>query len=470
MTRPTGARRLPSVRMRTTLVAVAVVGVALAVGGVAVVWVLSASLTGGVDASARSRAEAIANLAAGGSLPRSLAVPGDDSTLVQVIDATGRTVASSANIADESALVRAGPRSSGVRITTVNGLPVGEQGAFRMASQSVATPRGRWTVVAAASLGPARHTLATVIAALAIALPIVLVLVALTVWLLAGRALAPVEDIRRRVADISGRSLDRRVPDPGGRDEIARLAGTMNDMLARLEDSQARQRRFVADASHELRNPLASALTEVEVDLAHPGKADWPASAARVRTELQRLHRLVTDLLGLARVDGGAIARRRLILDLDELVRTESDRLRAVSTVPIDTSAVEPARLLGNPDELGRAVANLIDNAARHARSKVVVSLVVGRDGAELVVADDGPGIPIHQRDVIFEPFARLDDSRSRDDGGTGLGLAIAKEIVTTHGGTISVDDKGSGARFRVRLPLTTRRQTEPPRTDRRRQ
>jgi signal transduction histidine kinase len=453
MTRAAGTRRLPSVRMRTTLVAVAVVGVALAVAGLAVVWVLSASLTGTVDASARLRADAIANLAAGGTLPNALAVPGDDSILVQVIDTTGRVVASSANVADEGALVRAGPGSSGVRISTVSGLPVGEQGAFRLVSQSVATPHGRWTVVAAASLGPARHTLSTVIASLAVGLPILLVLVGLTVWLLAGRALAPVEAMRNRVADISSRSLDRRVPDPGGRDEIARLAGTMNDMLARLEDSQLRQRRFVADASHELRNPLASALTEVEVDLAHPGTADWPATAARVRTQLQRLQSLVADLLGMARVDAGAVAPRHEPVDLDELVRSQSNRLRATSPVPIDTSAVDPVRLLGNRDELGRALANLIENAARHARSHVLVSLVAGRDGAELVVADDGPGIPIHQQDLIFEPFARLDDSRSREDGGTGLGLSIVKDIVTAHGGTISVDDNGPGARFRVRLP-----------------
>jgi signal transduction histidine kinase len=453
MTRQAGNRRLPSVRIRTTIAAGAVVGAALAVGGLAVVWVLSASLTGAVDASARLRAEAIANLAAGGTLPNSLAVPGDDSILVQVMDSTGRVVAASANIADEAALVRVGPGSNRVRIATVTGLPVGEQGAFRVASRSVATPQGRWTVVAAASLGPARHTLATMIAALSVALPILLVLVGLTVWLLAGRALAPVEAIRSRVADISGRSLDRRVPDPGGRDEIARLAGTMNDMLARLEDSQVRQQRFVADASHELRNPLTSALTELEIDLAHPGTADWPATAVRVRAELERLQRLVADLLGLARVDGGTVAPHREPVDLGEVVRSASSRLRITSPVPIDTSTVNLARILGNPDELGRAVANLIDNAARHARSHVLVTLVARRDVAELVVADDGLGIPIDQRDLIFEPFARLDDSRSRDVGGTGLGLAIVKEIVTAHGGTISVSDNGPGARFLVCLP-----------------
>jgi signal transduction histidine kinase len=198
-------------------------------------------------------------------------------------------------------------------------------------------------------------------------------------------------------------------------------------------------------------------MTELEIDLAHPQTADWPTTAARVRTELSRLQRLVADLLGLARVDAHGLARRRDMVDLDDVVRTESSRLALTSTVPIDTTAVNPVRIRGNPDELGRAVGNLIDNAARHARSRVTVTLAAGRDGAELEVADDGPGIAAHQHELIFEPFARLDDSRSRDDGGTGLGLAIVKEIVTSHNGTISVNGAGAGARFHVRLPVDDR-------------
>src|SRR6202011_1453698 len=152
-------------------------------------------------------------------------------------------------------------------------------------------------------LEPARHTVAVVTAAVAAGLPVLLALVGLTAWLLAGRALAPVEAIRRQVAEISSRALDRRVPDPGGRDEIARLARTMNDMLERLERSQASQRRFVANASHELRSPLASALTQLQVDQAHPSLADCPSTAAGVQADLERLQRLVADLLALARAD-----------------------------------------------------------------------------------------------------------------------------------------------------------------------
>jgi signal transduction histidine kinase len=426
---------------------------ALTLGGLLLIHLLSSSLTSAAGASAHLRAEGVANLVAGGTVPKTLTVPGDDSVFVQVIDSTGRVLASSDNVADESAVIS--PGSSGrVRVVTAHGLPVADQGDFRLATQSVVTPKGRWTVVAAASLTPAEHTVATLSAALAAGLPIVLALVGLTAWLLAGRALAPVEAIRRQVAEISGRALDRRVPDPGGHDEIARLAQTMNDMLARLERSQASQRRFVADASHELRSPLASALTQLQVELAHPAQADWAATAAGIQAELERLQRMLVDLLALARADEGALARGRTVIDLDEIVHNEVSLQRITSRVPIDTSAVAPVQLQATPDELRRVVGNLIGNAVRHARTRVTVSLARPPGGALLVVADDGPGIPPGQLDRVFGRFVRLDDARSRDTGGTGLGLAIAKEIIEAHGGTITVGDARPGARFEVRLPV----------------
>jgi signal transduction histidine kinase len=461
MTRSHGTRRLHSVRMRTTLGAVVVVGAALAIGGLAVIWVLSVSLTNAVDSSARLRAEAVANLAAGGDLPDLLAVPGDDSVLVQLIDAHGKVVAASPNIAGEPALVHVAPTVGQIRLITVTGLPAGDQGMFRLASRPVVTSAGRWTALAAVSLGPARHTLATMTAALVAGLSALLLVVGVTAWLLAGRALAPVEAIRHRVAEISSRALDRRVPDPGGHDEIARLARTMNDMLARLEESQVRQRRFVANASHELRSPLASALTQLEVDLAHPDQANWPVTASQVVTELGRLQRLVSDLLDLARADGGALDRHVEPVDLDDLVRAEAARQQITSGVLIDTSAVTPARVRGNSRELGRAIANVVDNAVRHARSRVTISLAADRKEIELTIDDDGPGIPIDQRDLVFERFARLDASRNRDDGGTGLGLAIVKEIVAAHRGSITVDDGAPGARFHLHFPPEGRVPTE---------
>jgi HAMP domain-containing protein len=253
MTARTGRRRPRSVRARTALVAVAVVGAALVVAGLVLLRTLSVTLTSGVDASARLRVEAVANIVAGGTVPTVLAVPGDDSVVVQVIDGSGRVLAASDNVADERPFVtiHPTPTATTVRMMTVRGLPVGEQGEFRVTWRSVDTPRGPWTVVAAASLDPARHTVATLGTAVAASVPFLLALVGLTAWLLAGRALAPVEAIRSQVAEISGRALHRRVPDPGGRDEVGRPARTMNDMLQRLEESQAGQRRFVRHAQQQ---------------------------------------------------------------------------------------------------------------------------------------------------------------------------------------------------------------------------
>jgi signal transduction histidine kinase len=453
MTRPSGRRLLPSVRVRTVLVAIGVVGTALVLSGYVLLHLLSSSLTTAVDTSARLRAEAVANQLSGGTVPSSLTVPGDDSVLVQVIDSSGKVVAASANVADEPALVPAGSSSGQVRLITLHGLPIGEQGDFKVATRSVVTPKGTWTVLAAASLAQAQHTVSTLGNDVAAGLPVVLALVGLTAWLLAGRALAPVESIRTQVAEISGHALDKRVPDPGGRDEIARLARTMNQMLERLEHSQASQRRFVSNASHELRSPLASALTQLQVDQAHPNLADWPSTAAGVQADLERLQRLVADLLALARADEGALASIRRPVDLDDVIREEARRQRVTSRVPIDSAKVEPVQVQVNEDEMRRAVANLIGNAVRHAHAQVTVSLMARPGGAVLMVEDDGPGIPVRQRDRVFGRFVRLDGARARDTGGTGLGLAIAKEIIEAHGGKIIIGDAHPGARFEVHLP-----------------
>ncbi len=445
---------MPSVRARTALAAVAVVGFALVVAGLVLVHVLSASLTSGVDSSARLRVEAVANLVSGGSIPTTLAVPGDDTVVVQVVDRAGRVVASSDNVADEHALVATGGATQTVQLVTARGLPVGDQGATRVAYRAVPTRQGTWTVVAATSLEPVRHTVATLSAALTAGIPLLLALVALTAWLLAGRALASVEAIRSQVNEISGRALHRRVPDPGGRDEVARLARTMNDMLERLEESQAGQRRFVANASHELRSPVTSALTQLQVDRAHPERADWNVTADGVEVELQRVQSLVVDLLELARADEGALAGDRTTVELDQLARQEAERNQVMSPVPITVGRLMPFRLQANAPELRRAVANLILNAARHARTGVWLSLDRRGDDAVLTVADDGPGIPVEQRDRVFGRFVRLDDARSRDHGGTGLGLAITKEIIEAHGGAIRIAEGGPGARFEIHFPI----------------
>jgi signal transduction histidine kinase len=272
-------------------------------------------------------------------------------------------------------------------------------------------------------------------------------------WLLMGRALGPVEAMRSQVAEISARDLDRRVPEPPVDDEIGRLARTMNAMLDRLQASSARQRRFVADASHELRSPLAAGRTQLEVALAHPADGGWQTTAAGLLREHQRMERLVGDLLFLARSDDGGPPVRAVPLDLDDVVFAEAAALRSRTSVRLDLSKVSGARVVGDAESLARVVRNLVENAERHARAVVAVELSVTEGAVELVVADDGSGIQPADREQVFDRFVRLDDARSRNDGGAGLGLAIVREIVVAHGGTVTVGESRSGARLVVRLP-----------------
>jgi signal transduction histidine kinase len=285
---------------------------------------------------------------------------------------------------------------------------------------------------------------------IAIGVPFLVALVAAVTWLVAGRALHPVEAIRTRVAQIGAGDLHQRVPDPGTGDEVGRLAATMNRMLDRLQHSAARQRRFVSDASHELRSPLASLRVQLEVSLAHPDRADWPAVASGVLDEGVRLERLVDDLLALARADEGAVLAHTEELDLGEIVAEEAARVEGLAV----EAEVEEARLRGDPLALRRVVRNLLDNARRHASTRIVLRVALEGEEVVAVVEDDGTGIPEAEREQVFERFARLEEGRDRDAGGTGLGLAVVREIVEAHGGTVVAEEgEEGGARLVVRLP-----------------
>jgi signal transduction histidine kinase len=450
-------RSVATVRVRITVAAVAVVALALAVGGV---WVLGAqrtSLTKGIDATARVRASDVAAAVAQGDLmPTTAASPGDEN-LVQVVDGQGGVVSASTNIEGEGRISGLDPGRAGSVIRTVHNLPIGEA-AFRVVARRVDTQRGPFIVYVAASLEPVSESTDSLGRLLAIGLPALLALLAATTWVVTGRALRPVEAIRREVEAIGARGLHRRVPEPKNDDEVGRLARTMNAMLSRLQSATDRQRRFVADASHELRSPLTGIRARLEVDLAHPDRADWEATHREVLDDTLRLQRLVEDLLVLARSDAGASgvgAGPTGPVDLDEIVLREARRLRsrAEGRVQVDTSHVSGAQVVGSADQLTRAVRNLLDNAARHARSAVTLMLSETSREVTLVVADDGAGIPPDQRERIFERFTRLDEARARDTGGTGLGLAITQEVVRAHSGTISVENT-PGARFTITLPV----------------
>jgi signal transduction histidine kinase len=263
-----------------------------------------------------------------------------------------------------------------------------------------------------------------------------------------------VDALRSQAAEITVSDLGRRLDVPPADDALGRLARTLNDLLARLDASTQRQREFVADAAHELRSPLSSLHTQLEVAVRHPGSTDWRTRGPALIEESERLSRLVDDLVRLARLDARPHLRKRPV-DLDEIVFHEVLRARLSTSVLVDQHAVSAARVYGDGEALARVVRNLLDNAIRYAVDRIEVSLGVREGTAILVVADDGPGIPVADRRRVFERFTRLDGARARDTGGSGLGLAIAHEVITAHHGHIHVEDNDPGARIVIRIPAT---------------
>ncbi|MFN0028535.1 MAG: ATP-binding protein [Acidimicrobiales bacterium] len=279
--------------------------------------------------------------------------------------------------------------------------------------------------------------------------PITVLLAGLVTWLLAGRALRPVRAITEQAARIGAGTLHERVPVPPTGDEIATLAVTMNEMLGRLQAHDHRHRRFVSDASHELRSPVAVLRTAADVALQPGSNVDATELAQRVRAESDRMATMISDLLTLARYDEGGPGPTAEV-DLDDVLLEEAARPRRV---PVDVRAVSGGRVRGRAPELRRMVTHLLDNAARHARGSVWVSLGCSGQLVQLAVEDDGVGIPVEQRRAIFERFVRLDAARTRDAGGAGLGLAVVSSIVEGLGGHVTVDDSPhGGARFVVTL------------------
>jgi signal transduction histidine kinase len=432
-----------------------VVGVALAVGGVGLVAFLQRSQVHSLDSGAALRAADVAALIQSRTLPARLPIQGQETSLVQVVDESGRVIASSANIEGEARIAGFRPTSGNPSFHTLNRLPIADSQGFRVAALRVRSPDGLRTVYVAAGLDGVRRTVRTVTSVLLVALPGMLGVVAVTTWVIVGRALRPVERIRAEVADLSANALERRVPQPMVDDEIGRLARTMNEMLGRLQLFTERQRQFIADASHELRSPIASLKAQLEVAQADPRGTDWVSLNDEALAEVTRMERLVLDLLTLARADRAAGVSASGVVDLDDVVVTEAAKVRDRGRVRISLALFEPARVRGDQDQLTRLTRNLIENAERHADAMVSVELRADGSTVELVVFDDGGGIPLRERERVFERFTRLDDARDRDAGGSGLGLPIVREIAAAHGGTVVVADSAEGARLVVRLPLS---------------
>lgn len=436
------------VRVRTTAVATVVVAVTLAVGAVATVSSLRRTLTNNVETAASEHAEDVAD---------SLGEPGGDAIevadveeqFVQVLDADGAVIASSSNVAGKAPVARLSPGDS----QTVEYVPI-EDDPFLLVA--VAAEDGT-TVISGRTLEEVAESTATLVGLLAMGLPLLLIVLAAVTWLVVGRALMPVGAMRAEVDSITAAELDKRVPEPQSRDEIGRLATTMNQMLARLEASQERQRRFVSDASHEMRSPVSTIRHHAEVALAHPDGVSVPDLASVVLEEDLRIQALVDDLLLLASLDEEGSATRSEPVDLDDLVFETARRLNAGSGPRVDVSGVGGGRVAGDKGRLSKLVGNLLDNAVRHAHAKVIVALAEHEDTVVLRVDDDGTGIDERDRTRIFERFVRLDAARGRDAGGSGLGLAIVAEVARTHGATVEVGDSpSSGARFEVSFAAVT--------------
>ncbi|AXG80331.1 sensor histidine kinase [Streptomyces paludis] len=487
-------RRFGSVRARASLGATAVVAVALLAAGVAVLLSLRSNLTEQAgrqaDRAAREVALDIASRVPDRIAYAQLDLPDEEDHPVQVTDGAGRLL-----VASEGLERISGTGVREVRATTGAAAPadaaasddddadddsdddasddddgpaVGEIGDttsytsgratvdgdtadYRFAAVEVTDRAGRTVLVhAGASLADRQSAVAGTTAAMLAGLPVLLLVVGGVTWLVTRRALRPVEGIRRELAAITAsQDLSRRVPEPATRDEVARLARTTNETLTALERSVERQRCFVADASHELRSPIASLRTQLEVGEAHPALLDVPGAVA----DTVRLQRLAADLLLLARLDAGERPAGAAPFDLGALVRDEIAQ-RTQDRFPVVLDVRPGTEVAGSRGQLARVLGNLLDNAQRHAAGSVAVSVRRSGSSVVLTVTDDGPGVPEAERERIFERFVRLDDARSRDDGGAGLGLAIARDVAARHGGTLTAGRaEGGGALFELRLP-----------------
>ena len=434
-----------SLRARIVLAATGVVAVALVIGAVLFVLLFQWSLQESLRSAAESDASTITNrLDSTGVVSLTPEERDDDDRLFQLM-VDGTVVDASEEADDLGAL--AGDELDTWITVEVDGdryLVVAED-----ADDAV--------VVAGRELDDVDEAMGVVVPLVAVAVPLLLALVALTVWLVVGRALRPVERMRREVDAVTATSLERRIAQPAASDEISRLAATMNRMLQRLDDSQRAQRRFISDASHELKSPLASLRQYAEVAASYPDRMSATDLADAIRDEGGRLEAIVRGMLVLARADENSLEPSRVEVDLDDILLAEAARLRDSTALAVDSSGVGAGRVNGSPELLAQVVRNLADNAARHAASRIGLSLVEADGLVTLAVDDDGPGIPSSERERVFERFVRLDDARARDSGGSGLGLAIVRELAAAHGGSVHLETSVlGGARVEVRLPASS--------------
>ena len=466
-----------SLRARLTLVSTCLLALALLAGGALLVAALRSSFLASLDDAARQQGAQVAALVNTGRLPDPVPVVGA-TAVVQVVDAQGRVRASSAGgdrlvaLLEPAELAQA--RAGAAKV--LPGHRLGVASPLRVVGLPAGPPADPQTVLVAVPLGQLQGSVRTLLLALAAGAPLLLAVLAAVTWVVVGSALRPVDALRRGAHEITGAGASRRLPVPAAEDEVRRLALTLNDMLARLDASGARQRAFVADAAHELRSPLASLRTQLEVAQRHPDAADWRDVTDGVLADAHRMARIVDDLLLLARLDEDRLTVGPA--DLVALADDAAERLGAAARVPVsraDAPGLVTVPVVGDAGALLRVVLNLVENAVRHAATQVTVTVEGppvgpgegsgGEPGwAVLTVSDDGPGIAAADRERVFERFTRLDAARSRDEGGSGLGLAIVRGVVVRHGGTVTLAEARPGLRAVVRLPAERLMRTTVPR------
>ncbi|MEV6039895.1 ATP-binding protein [Nonomuraea sp. NPDC052116] len=449
---------LSSVRLRATAAATLVVALALGLAALALVAVLRGTLENNADAEATRKAVAAAPYAQTLDFVRATPLsPGvtapadtlDESSIAITKDVPKQGKAEPLAIVGKSGTVQLRDGTTAtiadpdVLLTDDKSASATEWAApqkYAVAGVKVATVGGPAMLWSRVPLEGAEKALQTLYGALLPGVPAVLLVVAGMTWISVGRALAPVAAIRAKVADITARDLHQRVPVPGSKDEIASLATTVNGTLDRLETAVDTHKRFVADAAHELRSPIATLRARLE--LAEPSELTREALA-----DVERLQFLAADLLILAKLDAGE-PLRAAELDLGQVAAEESVRASRRPEVRLELDIEPDVVMKGSRAHLDRLMTNLADNAVRHAASTVRVLVRAEEDQAVLEVRDDGPGIPPEQREAVFARFTRLDEARARDAGGAGLGLPIARDIAHLHGGTLVYADSGFIAKF----------------------
>lgn len=446
-----------SVRLRVALVFAFAMAIALTAGSWLLVSQVRAVTLASVDTGLTSNLSRAGQLLTAGPSGSGRSELSYGDYVYQLIDGTGAVRAASGEAGRSPLLTPAqleAARAGGVTVTrTIDGESERVAGApFRS--------RPGWVAVAATSLEGANSTVTALIVRLAIGGSVLLLLASGGAYLIARAALAPVDRLRRQAAELSARDTSAQLTVPRTRDELAALAGTMNDLLGRLQAALARQRAFVADASHELRSPLAVLCGELEL-ATRPGRSreELAEAVGRAAEEAAWLSRLTDEMLLLARSDESTLTIRAAPAELAALLSesaTAAARRAAAGQVRIEVLAPQGLTVLADRDRIRQAVDNLLDNALRFAPPGTAVTLTAGPSGpgVSIAVADSGPGFPPDFLPHAFERFRRPDADRSRAEGGAGLGLSIVEAIARAHGGSaLARNRSGGGAEVILLLP-----------------